>query len=85
MNKDCSLILTCKEEKSFVFEKNGYPILDYKKFGHRFMDSKNPENHLSKVYSDDYFFRAAKGIRIISTKKKILLRAGLRYAKLISK
>jgi SAM-dependent methyltransferase len=85
MNKNCSSILTCKEEKTLAFEKNGYSIFDCKKCGHRFLDLKNPEGHVSKVYSDDYFFSGGQGYPNYLDQKKILVRAGLRYARIISK
>ncbi len=85
MQKTCISYISCKEEKKLLFEKKGYPILECKQCGHRFIEIPDPKEHLSKVYSDDYFFAGKDGYPNYLNKKNILYKQGLRYAKLIAK
>ena len=60
MKKVCASYLTCKEEKRLLFEKKGYPILECKQCGHQFIEIPDHQEHVSTVYSDDYFFEGVK-------------------------
>ncbi|HEV8507020.1 MAG TPA: class I SAM-dependent methyltransferase [Chitinophagaceae bacterium] len=85
MQKTCASYLCCKEEKKVLFEKKGYPILQCKQCGHQFVEIPDHEDHLSTVYSDDYFFEGKDGYPNYLNKERLLYKQGLRYAKLISK
>lgn len=83
--KNCNSFLTCKENKKLLMVKNGYPINDCVKCGHRFTQIENSENHLDKVYSDDYFFEGKAGYPNYLEEKDILYAHGIKYAKIVSK
>src|SRR5689334_5810230 len=85
MKKVCASYLTCKEEKRLLFEKKGYPILECKQCGHQFIEIPDHQEHVSTVYSDDYFFEGKDGYPNYLNKRDILYKHGLRYAKLIGK
>ncbi len=84
--KICHAIKNCSEEKLVFCKKNQYLIKECKKCGHRFLDILNAENHLDKVYSDDYFFGGkATGYPNYLDQKNIILNYGIKYAKIIAK
>jgi SAM-dependent methyltransferase len=85
VKKTCSSYLSCKEEKKILFEKKGYPILECKQCGHQFIEIPDHEQHISTVYSDDYFFEGKDGYPNYLDKEHLLYKHGLRYAKLISR
>lgn len=85
MQKTCISYIDCKEEKKTLFEKKGYPIVECKQCGHRYMEISDQEEHLSSVYSDEYFFEGKDGYPNYLDKKDILYNQGLRYARLIGK
>ncbi|HMG69156.1 MAG TPA: class I SAM-dependent methyltransferase [Chitinophagaceae bacterium] len=85
MKKVCASYKTCQEEKKSLFEKNGYPILECKKCGHRYIDIPDHEDHLSSVYSDDYFFAGKDGYPNYLNYKDLLYEQGIKYAKLADK
>jgi 2-polyprenyl-3-methyl-5-hydroxy-6-metoxy-1,4-benzoquinol methylase len=68
-----------------IFLKNGYPIIECKKCGLRFVDITETATHLSQVYSDKYFFEGNDGYPNYLEEKDILIRHGEYYAKKISK
>lgn len=83
--KICTSYITCVEEKKILFKTKGYSIIECKKCGHRFTEIQNIENHVEKVYSDNYFFEGKEGYPNYLEEKEILYNYGLRFAKLISK
>lgn len=85
MQKTCNSIMSCKEKRETLFEKRGYPILECKQCGHRFIKIADQEDHVTTVYSDDYFFEGKDGYPNYLNKKHLLYKQGLRYARLISK
>jgi len=85
LSKTCASITDCKEKKTFLFEKNGYPIYECKKCGFRFSELKEVNNHLANVYSDDYFFAGGAGYPNYLDEKDQLYKSGIRYAKIVSK
>ena len=85
MQKICSSYIDCKEEKKLLFEKKGYQILECQQCGHRFTPIPDHEEHVSTVYSDEYFFEGKDGYPNYLDKKNLLYAQGLRYARLISK
>lgn len=85
MQKTCISYISCKEEKKLLFEKKGYPILECKQCGHRFIEIPDHEDHLSTIYSDEYFFEGKDGYPNYLNNKNILYKQGLRYARLIGK
>jgi SAM-dependent methyltransferase len=65
---------------------NQYEVLDCSKCGQRFTElNEDTKNHLSKIYSDAYFFDGKAGYPNYLEEKDILINQGMRYAKLISK
>ena len=85
MSTDCNLHFCCHEEKKELFIKNGCHILECKKCSHRFVEVSEEANHISKVYSDTYFFDGKAGYPNYLDEEEILVSSGRRYAKLISK
>lgn len=85
--KNCNSRINCKEEKSLLFKKKEYQIKECNKCGHRFLEMHDDiANHLSKVYSDEYFFGGkSTGYPNYLDEKEILLNYGIKYAKIISK
>ena len=53
--------------------------------GHQYCEIKDAENHLEKVYGDDYFFEGKHGYPNYLNQKDILLGYGRKYAKILSK
>jgi SAM-dependent methyltransferase len=85
MKRTCISYISCKEEKKLLFKKRGHPILECKKCGYRFIEVPDEKNHLSTVYSDDYFFSGKDGYPNYLNEKNLLYKQGIRYARLISK
>jgi SAM-dependent methyltransferase len=83
--KNCNSIVNCKEEKKHIFNINGYFILECKICGHRFCKIDDIENHLSNVYSDDYFYGGKDGYPNYISEKGILYKHGFNYATILSK
>lgn len=81
----CNSNLACTEDKFLLFSKNGYPIEDCKTCARRFAVIRDSLTHLSKVYSDEYFFEGKDGYPNYLEEKKILINYGIHYAKLIGK
>lgn len=82
---DCDSKIACDSDRTLVFNKNGYLIWDCKKCNYRFAQIDDKTNHVSKVYSDDYFFNGKDGYPNYLDEKDILYKHGLHYAHLISK
>jgi len=85
MERSCALFSSCTEKRALVFEKNEFKILECRKCNHRFLEIRDPENHVELVYSDDYFFAGQHGYPNYLEEKDILYKTGQWYAKLISK
>lgn len=85
MKKTCSSFKSCIEKKSTLFEKDGYPIKECIKCGHRYTEVDNIDSHVKKVYTDDYFFAGKQGYPNYLNEKDILVKYGNRYSKIISK
>ncbi|MEO7834866.1 MAG: class I SAM-dependent methyltransferase [Ginsengibacter sp.] len=85
LSKNCGSIKDCKEEKTLLFEKNGYPIYECTKCKLRFSKLEDTSDHLTNVYSDDYFFAGGSGYPNYLEEKKQLYNSGIRYAKIISR
>jgi len=85
MQKICSSFRNCSEEKALLFTKKGYPINECKVCGHRFAEIPNDENHLARVYSDEYFFEGKSGYPNYLEEKEILYKSGIWYSKIIAK
>jgi 2-polyprenyl-3-methyl-5-hydroxy-6-metoxy-1,4-benzoquinol methylase len=85
MQKLCTSYKNCSESPSVLFTKKSHPIFGCGKCGHRFIQVSDRENHVSKVYSDDYFFSGKEGYPNYLNEKELLYEQGLRYSKLISK
>lgn len=75
----------CEDDSVLLFIKNGYPILESKKKFRRFTEVKNENTHLSKVYSDEYFFSGKDGYPNYFGEKDILYNRGIYYAQIIQR
>jgi SAM-dependent methyltransferase len=80
----CNSTIGCSEEKRILFIKDGYPIEDCKSCVRRFAVIRDGETHLSKVYSDEYFFDGKDGYPNYLDEKEILFNYGIHYAKKIA-
>jgi 2-polyprenyl-3-methyl-5-hydroxy-6-metoxy-1,4-benzoquinol methylase len=85
MPKKCNSLINCNEKKDFLFEKDGYPIMECIECGHRFTEVKNPQRHAKEVYSDNYFFEGKQGYPNYLDGKDILYKSGISYSKIVSK
>lgn len=74
-----------EDDKILLFIKNGYPVWDSKKCLRRFTLINNEKTHLSKVYSDNYFFDGKDGYPNYFGEKDLLVNHGIYYAKIIRK
>jgi SAM-dependent methyltransferase len=74
-----------EDDKILLFIKNGYPVWDSKKYLRRFTLVKNEKTHLSKVYSDNYFFDGKDGYPNYFGEKDILINRGIYYSKIVEK
>lgn len=81
----CNFNIDCSEDKRLLFSKNGYPIIDCQKCVRRFAMIRDAETHLSKVYSDEYFFDGNDGYPNYLEEKDILFNYGVHYAKIIER
>jgi len=81
----CNSDIDCSQKKTLLFIKNGYPIMECKKCARRFAVIRDPEKHLSQVYSDEYFFEGNDGYPNYLEEKDILFQYGLNYAKIVEK
>ena len=84
MEKTCPSFKTCNEQRKVLFVKNDYEIRQCMHCGHRYCEINNLENHVEKVYGDDYFFEGKQGYPNYLDEKDILLKYGINYAKLLS-
>jgi len=75
----------CNDSKKQLFVKNGYQIFECTICLHRFVEVSDHKNHITNVYSDSYFFDGKSGYPNYLDEKAVLISAGKRYAKLISK
>jgi 2-polyprenyl-3-methyl-5-hydroxy-6-metoxy-1,4-benzoquinol methylase len=80
----CDSHLNCNAGDKTLFIVNGYTVKECRQCGHRFTKVDDLKNHLNQVYSDDYFFEGKAGYPDYLAEKDILIKAGKRYAKLIS-
>jgi Zn ribbon nucleic-acid-binding protein len=85
MRKVCNSIINCKQDKIYLFKKNDYKIFECKKCGQRFSEIKDSENHVAKVYSDEYFFEGKAGYPNYLNENELLYNYGKRYSKIVSK
>jgi 2-polyprenyl-3-methyl-5-hydroxy-6-metoxy-1,4-benzoquinol methylase len=79
----CNSIAECSVDKQKLFIKNGYPIIDCTECGRRFTTIHDVNSHLSRVYSDDYFFEGQDGYPNYLDEKDSLIKYGMQYAKVI--
>lgn len=79
------MILCRHDSKKLHFIKAGFPIYECLECGHSFAVINDLKDHVSKVYSDSYFFEGKDGYPDYLEEKKILLSAGRRYARKISR
>lgn len=75
----------CSADKLLLFIKNGYPVMDCQKCLRRFAEIHEIETHVSRVYSDDYFFEGYDGYPNYLEGKDILFNYGVHYAKIIKR
>lgn len=72
-------------ETRTLFIKNGFPILECKKCSLQFAKANDVQNHITKVYSDEYFFEGKAGYPDYLEEKDMLIASGKRFSKIISK
>ena len=85
MKRTCSSFERCNEPRRTVIEKGGYQILECVYCTHQYCEARDAENHLEKVYGDDYFFEGKQGYPNYLNQRDILLGYGRKYAKILSK
>jgi len=84
MNR-CISNINCSHDKQMLFMKNGYPIVDCDCCHLRFSEISDPEAHLEKVYSDDYFFNGKDGYPNYLDEKDMLIHYGIYYSNIVKK
>lgn len=82
---NCTKKLTCEKNRILLLKKNGFPVWDCPTCFRRFTLIENANQHLSEVYSDNYFFNAKGGYADYLDERDILYRYGKRYAKILSR
>lgn len=80
----CSQVTVC-DDKRLLFNKNGYPVYSCKECVRRFSLIRDVDTHLSKVYSDDYFFSGGDGYPDYLEGKDMLYRYGMHYAEVVKR
>ena len=84
--KECKTIYQCSSPRTTAFMINHHEIMDCSDCSLRFTELRDDlKNHLSKIYSDAYFFEGKDGYPNYLDSKEILINQGIRYGKLISK
>jgi len=81
---ECESHLKCNAAEKTLFIVNGYTIKECSQCGHRYTKIDDLKNHLNEVYSDEYFFEGKAGYPDYLAEKELLIKAGNRYAKIIS-
>jgi len=81
----CESHLNCGSGEKTLFIVDGYPIKECISCGHRYTTIDDLKNHVKQVYSDDYFFDGKAGYPNYIKEKDLLIKAGKRYAQIISK
>lgn len=85
MEKKCSTLLACPEEKQIVFSKKGYNISQCTACLHRFTSVNDVASHLDSTYSDSYFFEGKEGYPNYLEEKNMLYASGEKYTRIISR
>lgn len=85
MSSTCDFNLNYHKNRKELFTKNGHKIFECDQCSHRFAEVSNPDDHISRVYSDSYFFEGKVGYPNYLKEEEILIASGKRYAELISK
>lgn len=81
MTINCPL---CNQASQPAFEKDGYPIQDCIACGHRFAGIDLSQDHVTKVYGDDYFTGGGAGYDDYTTESDLLIAHGEYYGNLIN-
>jgi SAM-dependent methyltransferase len=75
----------CQSESKQVFEIKGFNVLDCVKCHHRFAEVLADENHLSSIYSDEYFNGGGAGYSNYLIEGEMLRTRGQMYADKLKK
>lgn len=73
----------CSSAAKTAFVAKGVPIDDCLACGHRFAAITSGEQHVTEVYSDDYFTGGGAGYQDYTAEEELLRRRGKMYARLI--
>lgn len=73
----------CFGETSRIFQTHGFWLRDCLSCWHRFAEIEPHENHVARVYADDYFDGGGAGYSNYLAESELLRRAGERYGKLV--
>ncbi len=75
----------CNTESVFAFAVKNFSLHDCINCSHRFTAISADENHVSKIYADDYFNGGGAGYADYLQEAELLEMRGRRYAKIIEK
>jgi SAM-dependent methyltransferase len=75
----------CQSESKQVFEIKGFNVLDCLICGHRFAEISADENHVSSIYSDEYFNGGGAGYSNYLIEGEMLRKRGQMYAEKLEK
>lgn len=75
----------CRAEATRMFAKHGYWISECGTCHHRCADITAPEDHIARVYSDQYFFAGGAGYRDYLAEGPLLMAQGRRYGTLLTR
>lgn len=82
--KECDNVLECGSGR-ILFYKDTFAIQECKKCGHRYTLPRDTiKGHIRSNYSTDYFFGGKTGYPNYLLEKELLIRHGIRYAKIIN-
>lgn len=78
-SKCCCVI--CGNSAVHVFAVRGYPIAECTACGHRFLSAPLQNDHVERVYADNYFFGGGAGYTNYLSQEELLVNRGRNYAK----
>lgn len=78
----CSL---CQHQSRALFQKQGFWIYECNSCHHRFSTPDAADEHITRIYNDEYFFGGGAGYNDYLSEAELLTAHGRRYAKVLSR
>ncbi|MFN8392220.1 MAG: class I SAM-dependent methyltransferase [Bdellovibrionota bacterium] len=84
-SQSCSTCPVCNAQTSLVFHVRDFPIYSCAACGHRHTRVESAADHISQVYSDDYFSGGGAGYANYLAEERLLRAHGRRYGELLKR